>query len=500
MGSSPILLRDRSEIRQGRDRFWSDDVLKPSNDHPSPKPKSSLARQLAAWLFALSFVLLAVTATILSWGTVSALNWADDQVAEKRLETVRTLIQDPATDSSMIAHEVSEDNQGPRQIFIRILADDPEIALATPYFPEVLAPNLFPDASQAPLDSLARSSIEVAEKGYRLAASRVALANGAGSAIIQVAIDTSQDKPALRWYRTLLATVLSCALALSAAAIWFLVRRKLAPLHNIAHETTRIRSTTLDKRLDLTDLPAELYELGQDFNAMLARLEHAYIGLRQYSDDIAHELRSPLNRMMLSGEVTLARDRPSEELKAALAFNMEECRQLVQLIETLHFVARAENKQMALHRERVDIADELNAIIAYFEPLATEAGISLALAPLQSLEANVDRMLCRRAVSNVVANAIAHTPPGGRIDLSTSLANAILRIDVSDTGKGIAPEDLPHVFDRFYRGDKARSFGGGRVGLGLAIVKSIVELHGGTIAIESALNKGTRVTLMFSIV
>lgn len=463
------------------------------------RPKGSIAGQLAAWLSAISFLLLAVTATILSWGTVAALNWADDQVGEKRLETVRGYLQAENPDSAMIAHEVSEDNQGPRQIFIRIFVDNPHFVLATPNFPAALRPELFPKVQGTPLDEIIRASMDADGKRYRLATARISFALAASrDAIIQVAIDTSQDQPALDWYRNLLVGVLAGALLLSAMATWCVVRRKLLPISKFADQTSRIRSTTLDRRLDISGLPAELHELGQSFNDMLQRLEVAYQGLRQYSDDIAHELRSPLSRMLLNGEVTLARDRSSEDMKSALAFNVDECRQLVDLVETLLFVARAENKQMALNRQKLDIAHELRDIAAYYEPSASERDITVEVSPGQSLEANLDRMLFRRAVSNVVANAIAHTPPGGCIKVSAATERDRPRISVSDSGKGIDPADLPHVFDRFYRGDKARSFGGGRLGLGLAIVKGIVDLHGGSVAIESTPGAGTRIDLVFA--
>lgn len=470
-------------------------------DHTSQSfvSRSALASQLAGWLVALSFLLLTITAVILSWGTIAALNWADDQVAEKRLEMVRDLMQAAPPDSAMIAHEVSEDNQGPRQIFIRVLTDNAEYALATPNFPEAMRPELFPDVGRDSLDSIKHASVAVADHNFRTAAARVAFAPATSKdAVIQVAIDTSQDDPAIRWYRNLLLAVLLGALLLSALATWIVVRRKLAPLAVMAKATSKIRSTTLSERLATDGLPDELRELALSFNSMLERLETAYQGLRQYSDDIAHELRSPLSRMLLNGEVTLARDRPPEDIKAALAFNIDECRQLADLVETLLFIARAENKQMALNRESIDVAKELGDIIAYFAPLASEKTINLHLTPSVGVAAEVDRLLFRRAVSNVIANAIAHTPENGRITIGAETIGGELLIRVEDTGKGIDPKDLPHVLDRFYRSDKARSFGGGRVGLGLAIVKGIVEVHGGEIKIMSSPGKGADVLLVFA--
>ncbi len=131
----------------------------------------------------------------------------------------------------------------------------------------------------------------------------------------------------------------------------------------------------------------------------------------------------------------------------------------------------------------------------YYEPVATESGVALSVTARGEIEANLDRVLFQRAIANLVENAVSHTPAGGNVTLAARADDGVVRIDISDTGEGIPPQHLPHVFDRFYRADSARSSRGGHMGLGLAIVHAVVELHGGSIAISSELGRGTRVNV-----
>jgi two-component system, OmpR family, heavy metal sensor histidine kinase CusS len=234
-----------------------------------------------------------------------------------------------------------------------------------------------------------------------------------------------------------------------------------------------------------------------EFNDMLADLERAYKKLQEYADNVAHELRSPVNKMLLASEIAIARARTNEEYAEALASNMEECQRLSSIVEGLLFLARATSTQVKLQREQVKIARELERIRSYFEASAADAGVDLALIADEALLAEVDRVLFQRAVTNLVANAIAHTPRGGAVLIRAEADSEGLAIEVADTGEGIALADQPHIFDRFYRADRARTSSDGRIGLGLPIAKSIVDLHGGRIALDSAPGRGARLTLHF---
>jgi two-component system heavy metal sensor histidine kinase CusS len=229
---------------------------------------------------------------------------------------------------------------------------------------------------------------------------------------------------------------------------------------------------------------------------MLDRLQESFDRLSRFSADIAHELRTPLSTLRGEVEVALGKPRSPEEYRETLSSFLEEAGRLTRLIESLLFLARAEDPKMEIRRESVDVAGELRSIAEFYEAAAADRGVELSAAAADGLRVSLDRGLFQRAAGNLIDNALTHTPKGGRIRLGAGRDNGNVRIDVEDTGAGIAAEHLPRVFDRLYRADRSRSAATGGSGLGLAIVKSIAELHGGRAEIVSELGKGTRVSLL----
>ncbi len=165
------------------------------------------------------------------------------------------------------------------------------------------------------------------------------------------------------------------------------------------------------------------------------------------------------------------------------------------LIDSLLFLARAEDPKTEVEREPLDVGRELAAVQEFYGAAAAEAGVNLAVQAPAGLVADLNRPLFQRAVGNLVANALAHTPADGTVTLAARCDGEAVCVEVADDGRGIAAEHLPHLFDRFYRVDPSRSSAAGHVGLGLAIVKSIAELHRGSVAVASEVGRGTRVTL-----
>lgn len=284
---------------------------------------------------------------------------------------------------------------------------------------------------------------------------------------------------------TLLATLLGFAA----------VRRGLRPLYGMIAKADDISAHRLDHRLETRGMPAELRALCLAFNAMLDRLEEGVQRLSGFAADLAHDLRTPVNALMMQTQVALSRDRSADEYQALLASSLEEYERLARMIENTLFLARADNAQLALRRESLDLRTELAHICEYFEMLAEDRNVSLTLAatPVPPLEA--DPILLRRAVSNLVSNAIAHTPPGGVVTLRAFEDGGWLALAVANSGSGIAEADLARVFERYYRADPARA-AGNSAGLGLAIVKAIMQLHGGGAKAESG-NGRTVFTLRF---
>lgn len=275
-----------------------------------------------------------------------------------------------------------------------------------------------------------------------------------------------------------------------------IARQGIRPVEQIAATARRITSTNLRERIESSGYPSELASLAETFNDMLERLEESFERVSRFSADIAHDLRTPVNNIRGEAEVALARARSADEYRDVLESSLEEAVRLSDLIGDLLFLARAEDPLKHLQRQRMDVAELLGTVREYYDSSALDSGITLNTSVgAEPISAELDRSLMLRAVSNLVSNAIAHTPRGGTVTLKAIADVDGVRIDVSDTGSGIPAEALSRVFDRFFRVDPSRSKSSGGSGLGLAIVQSIMTLHGGTAAVVSELGHGTTVTL-----
>jgi two-component system heavy metal sensor histidine kinase CusS len=263
-----------------------------------------------------------------------------------------------------------------------------------------------------------------------------------------------------------------------------------------AAKAREITASNLGERLHVASAPDELKDLVESFNQMLDRLQDAFQRLSQFSSDLAHEFRTPVSNLLVQSQVAIARPRSNEEYQALLASNIEEFERLSRMIESMLFLARADNAQLVLLKETIDIGADLGRIVEYFEGPADDAGIRLTVDAQGTLVA--DRSLLRRAVSNLIANAIRFTPRGGTVSVvGTSSADGYV-IRVQNPGPGIPPEHRDRIFDRFYRVDPARGGSSASTGLGLALVRSIMELHRGQALVSTSTHaKSTEFQLVF---
>jgi two-component system heavy metal sensor histidine kinase CusS len=290
-------------------------------------------------------------------------------------------------------------------------------------------------------------------------------------------------------------------LALAAAAVFLalagalVARRAMRPLDRITAATKTLDVGRLDQPLDAAQWPAELRALAGAFAQMQVRLRESFQRLTQFSDDLAHELRTPIGNLMGAAEVALRERRGEDEYRETLASILEEAQRLRRMIEELLFLARAEQPEQALDRTRLDAREEAAAVVEFFSSLADEKRIALTSEGSASVFA--DRSLLRRALSNLVGNALEHTPSGGSVRVVVGDTGDATTIEVHDTGVGIATRHLPRVFDRFYRVDEARSHHPEGTGLGLSIVRSIVTLHGGAVTAASEPGRGSVFTMRF---
>ncbi|WP_449427614.1 heavy metal sensor histidine kinase [Rhodanobacter umsongensis] len=339
-----------------------------------------------------------------------------------------------------------------------------------------------------------RSWNDAGGKEIRGVATTASLGNGT-SVTITVARSLADRAALLSRYRRDTAVSLLAGMLVAVMLSYLLVYRALRPLRVMAENASAITAQRLSTRMPSGDAPAELHALAIALNDMLARLEEGFARVWQFTVDLAHDLRTPIGNLRGANEVALARSRSVAEYEALLGSNIEECDRVSRMIESVLFLARAESPQFALQRAVIDIEAELQRIADYFEGIASEAGVSIHIDARATVYA--DRDLFRRAVSNLLSNALRYTAPGEAINILAKKIDHGVYVTVENPGPGIDPEHLDKLFDRFYRIDRSRSDSAKSTGLGLSIVKSIMELHGGDVIVESHSNATTRFTLLF---
>jgi two-component system heavy metal sensor histidine kinase CusS len=375
--------------------------------------------------------------------------------------------------------------------WIRVLDSEGHTVAETPEMNGLLPSDIFPRAQNS--TSPVRSP-----KDYRTDAKLFSLItineDSAGHAYtIQVAQDRSTDEQVEREFGILLIVVLSGSIVASALIAITVTRHGLRPLGEMTRSLERTGPTHLNERLAQSGWPRELQPLVVAFDDMLDRLEASFTRLSQFSADLAHELRTPIANILGEAQVTLTRERTPDEYREVIESAIAECERLSGIVDNLLFVARVDAARESVERKEFDGRAALEKIATFYRTIAEDRHIAIHCGGEGEIYG--DPVLFGRAVGNLVDNALRFTADRGTIQISITGKAAHSEVVVSDDGCGIAPEHLSRVFDRFYRVDSSRSSDG--AGLGLALVKSIVDLHGGSARIESEVNRGTTMVLIF---
>lgn len=305
-----------------------------------------------------------------------------------------------------------------------------------------------------------------------------------GSVLVRVALDTRYHQHFINDIKIGLAWLTGGIALISVLLGWLASRSGLKPLRNLARLSARITANNLDYRLPLADAPLELHSPIQSFNDMLDRLESSFERLTAFSSDIAHELRTPINSLMMQTQVALTQPRDAPEYREVLYANLETAERLARMISEMLFLAKSEQGQLTMQFKPLVLAEELDELLEFFELLAGEQQVLLTREGNGHL--NGDRALLQRVFSNLLTNAIRYTPPQGEVLVAISSANTGTTVQIINPGIPIAPEKQAHLFDRFYRADDARQPITEGTGLGLAIAKAIVSAHQGTITVHSS--------------
>jgi signal transduction histidine kinase len=277
---------------------------------------------------------------------------------------------------------------------------------------------------------------------------------------------------------------------------WLLARRATIDMAEVTKTAEEISNGAYDRRVQIKSRLKEIERLSATFNLMLDRIQGLLDSMKEINDNIAHDLRSPLARIRGIAEMSLLKDKSIDDYKEMAASTIEECDTLIGMINTMLDITEAEAGVNGTEAEAFELVELIREACELFRPLAEEKNVVLKTDLPGSLTVKSDRKKMQRIVTNVLENAIKYTPENGTVMVSAAAQNGEIRIDFKDTGMGISENDLPHIFERFYRCDRSRSLGG--VGLGLSLVKAYTESINGTIHVESTLNRGSLFALRFA--
>jgi two-component system, OmpR family, heavy metal sensor histidine kinase CusS len=393
---------------------------------------------------------------------------------------------------SALAAELTARNTGEHTAYwIRMLDPQGRTYAQTPGMDRLLPPEIFPPAQKSAATIGGLKDYRTESKLFTL----VALNEEFGSQpyTLQLAQDRSSDEQVERNFALLFIAVLFGGVVASALIAIIVTRRGLRPLREMTESLAQIGPEQLKQRIGSTGWPRELQPLAIAFDQMLKRLDDSFTRLSQFSADLAHELRTPIANMLGEAQVALTRDRTAADYRETIESTVAECERLSRIVDNLLFVARVDAAREPIARKRFDARAAVEKIAAFYQTVADDHHVTITCSGNGQIHADPD--LFERALANLLDNALRFTPENSSIKITLSDQNTDFDIAVSDSGCGIAAEHLPHVFDRFYRAEPSRGSDG--AGLGLALVKSILELHGGSVAIQSEVGRGTVVKLRF---
>jgi two-component system heavy metal sensor histidine kinase CusS len=448
----------------------------------------------------LATTLLLLGATIYLYvGLQRSLDVQDHALLASKVKVLRVLLEEhtdnPRALHSEIEHEAGEEST--LRYFLRVVDADGRTLVETPGMNTLLPVSLFP-APGLRIDPLLPSEREVTSgKKFLIGAALAGRGDEPGARrVLHVALDVSYNQVMLASYRNQLIAAFVIGTTLSAFVGAGIARTGLRPLARITLATQRTTASRLHARIATQKWPDELTALAGEFDRMLDRLEDSFRRLEQCTGDMAHALRNPINNLRGEAEVLLQRARTPQEYQQTLASSLEEYDRLARMIDGLLFIARADDATTAIEKKAFQVRAEIEAVRDFYDALASEKGVRIVCEGDATLCA--DAMLVRRAISNLLANALKHTPAGGVVTVAARpIDAAAAEISVSDTGAGIPAELTGRVFERFYQVDKSRDHTAKGAGLGLAIVKSIMRLHGGEVTLTSELGHGTKIVLHF---
>ena len=423
------------------------------------------------------------------------LEFEDNDFLVERITTFRSMMARHPDNLAYLQERVqqSDENEHIRHL-VRIRDKEGRIFVESPGMASLPVSAFPPPASVGGKISRAINFLGPDNRHYLLNSAWAAGVGDPEYRQVQVALDVSEEVGMMAKYQLKMGISILVGLLFAGGLVVLLTKKGLRPLQEIASTVARISETDLHQRVRTGTWPRELDQLTVALDGMLERLEDSFARLSEFSANLAHELRTPINNLRGEAEVALSRSRTTDEYRRIIESSIEEHERLSRMVGDVLFLARPD-QGFAPHL--IDARAEIEKLVEYYQAPAEEQRVVISIEGAGTVTA--DPRLFQRAVGNLISNALHYTPPAGHVVLKIVPGPQQMEISVQDDGIGVSPAELPSVFDRFYRGAEARSRYNQGSGLGLAIVRSIMSLHGGSATISSTPGNGTSVILTFPV-
>jgi len=312
--------------------------------------------------------------------------------------------------------------------------------------------------------------------------------------VLQIGRSMEADSRFIDAFKNIFVITMVLLVGFAAGVGWFMARRAVSGVEAVTRTAREISGGTLDKRVPVGTRGDEIDQLAETFNQMLGRIQALIAEIREMTDNIAHDLKSPITRIRGMAEVTLTTGRGLEEYENMAAGTVEECDRLLDMINTMLMITKTESGVQQPDSQEMDMARLVRDACELLAPLAEDKGLHVTCETPEALSLRGDPRMIQRLLSNLLDNAIKYTPSGGSVKVSLFEKDGTdVAVAVQDTGIGIPADDLPHVFERFYRCDQSRSEPG--TGLGLSLARAFARAHQGEIMVTSTLGQGSTFTL-----
>ncbi|MBN1684206.1 MAG: heavy metal sensor histidine kinase [Gammaproteobacteria bacterium] len=455
----------------------------------------SISARLCALVLSGMFVILMVISTASYYLLNKKFNEAASKFLKSEIDVIGALLKEHVGNWDALNQEIVWRPQGNNYQFLAQITLGKKLARITPTMIEKFRGSIWPEISaqsQSPYSDM----VKLYRQGRIYQVMTGSVTTPAGQTfIIKLAYDVTQNQEILNVFLGDLLLITVIGILIASFSSWFFIRFGLSPLKNFTAFLLKIDPKKHNERIDVERLPSELKPLAESFNKLLEKIEKNFDQLTTFSSNIAHELRTPINNLMLETEVILKHTDDQKKIELLLSSSLEEYQRLSKIIEKLLFLARADSDSLALSRASLDLSEELNKVIEFLQAFAEEKNMKIVYHGSGKLFA--DSTLLRQAFSNILTNAIKYGNPNTDIRVIINSDNEFVKIHVINESTDISDEHIQKLSERFYRIDAHRSTKTGGVGLGLSIVQSIMKAHDGRLEFSNKHKGHIRVSMIF---